>query len=230
MKTFLLLFAAGLLLPAAKADNAPALVRVSAGAVLPHSASLSWTLSPTVGASHNVYRAPCTGTVSAGVCSTEGAFVKLQTLAPLTKTYTDSTVAAGGKYAYYVAASCVAPACGNDATGAPIDGESAPSNHVGVSVPMDPVPPQPPSGLSLVSVAQSLTGANATLTASWTDDPGVSTTYSVWVAGRRILTSGVSVNDTGTYQKSWGFKVKPGTQIYFSVCDTNNVCQSKAAS
>jgi hypothetical protein len=194
-----------------------------------HSVSLSWVASTTTGvAGYNVYRAPCSGTVTAGVCGSGiGTFGKVNA-ALVGTSYTDNTVAAGGKYVFYATAVCTT-GCGTDSNGAAITGESGPSNTVAVSVPLDPVTPKPPSGLGITSVTQNINGANVTIMASYSDTPGLSTSYSVWVAGGRVLDSGVLNNSTGYYNVISQVKVKPGTSIYFSVCDSNAVCASQKA-
>lgn len=116
-----------------------------------HSASFSWQASPTPGiAGYNVYRAPCTGTVSGNTCTPAPAaasYVKLNS-APITgTTYTDSTIQPGQKYDWYATAVCptTTAGCGNGITG-----ESNPSNRAAGTVPTDR--PQPPSNFSLLQI------------------------------------------------------------------------------
>jgi hypothetical protein len=66
-----------------------------------HSVDLSWQDS-TSGVTFNIYRAPCNGTVSAGVCSQEGSFQNLANVSELT--YTDTAVTAGAAYSWYATA------------------------------------------------------------------------------------------------------------------------------
>ena len=105
-----------------------------------HSSTLTFNASPTPGiAGYNTYRAPCTGTITAGVCSAAGAYVKLNA-APFNQlNYADTTPLAGQKYAYRVTAICptTSGGCGNG-----IVGESDPSNVVAVTIPTD-VPGSP---------------------------------------------------------------------------------------
>ena len=79
------------------------------------SVSLSWTVPAAVTGvvytGFNVYRAPCTGTVTAAVCSTDSTatFAKLSAgtgLPATASTFTDSTVAGGTNYIYYVTSLC----------------------------------------------------------------------------------------------------------------------------
>ncbi len=85
-----------------------------------HSAALSWQASPTSGVTYNVYRAPCTGTVTSNVCSQEGTFSKLSNVSALA--YTDSAVTAGALYSWYI-------------TAVDSGGESSGSNHFAAAIP-----------------------------------------------------------------------------------------------
>lgn len=193
----------------------------SAKAQTSHSVAMTWVKSSTPDiASYSVYRAPCTGTVTANLCSSEGTFVKIGSVTVPTVTYTDSTVTAGGLYSFYVTAVCPSTGCLN-ITGL----ESVGSNHLGVSVPKDPLP-QPPGNLTLTSVVRNSTGANTTITASWTDAPGTTTTYSVLSNGSVVSTSS-AFSTTGQYSATWGGKIKPGSSIMFRVCDTAGTCDSR---
>jgi len=174
---------------------------------------MTFVASPSAGVTgYNMYRAPCTGTVTANVCSAEGTFAKLNTVTFTTLTYTDTTVTAGSLYSYYATAVC--PTC-NPA-------ESGGSNHLGVTVPKDA--PLPPSNLALTSVTRNSTGANTTLTARWVN--GTATTYTV-SAGGTVLSSAAAFNATGNYTAVWGGKVKPGTPLTFRVCDLGGTCVSR---
>lgn len=183
-----------------------------------HSVGLTWQASPTTGiAGYNVYRAPCTGTVSAGTCSQEGAFAKVGATTSLA--YTDTTVAAGGAYSYYITAFCPAAGCSSS-----LAGESAASTHVAAVVPKDA--PLPPTSPSITTVARTATGANVTLSASYTAAPNVLTSYS-FMSGSTVLIKGTQVNASGTYAVSWSGKLKPGATAIFQVCDTNKQCDSR---
>lgn len=107
---------------------------------------LSWGASTTANiAGYNVYRAPCNGTITAGVCSNVGTFAKLTPtpIAPLT--YTDPAVTAGQLLVYQVTATCPPTGC----SAVPlITGESAPSNQVAVTIPNPANPPLPPVNLT----------------------------------------------------------------------------------
>lgn len=125
--------------------------------------NLTWTQPSTPGlAGFNVWRAPCTGTVTNGVCSQAGTFVKLNTSTNQPPSYTDTTVVEGQKYDYYVTAVCPTAGCGstNPATGHQWAGESAPSNHSAASIPVPPPvtdPPPSPTGLSNTVVTVTIT-------------------------------------------------------------------------
>lgn len=180
-----------------------------------HSVALSFTASTTPGVTgYNMYRAPCTGTITAGVCSAAGTPVKLNSTPFTALSYTDTTVAAGSSYDYYATSVC--PVC------APT--ESAQSNHVAATIPKDV--PLPPGNLSITNVTRNSTGANTTLSAHWMDAPGVPTTYTFFGNGA-ILTSGTLTNQSGSYSAVWAGKVKPGSSVTFEVCDATGACQSK---
>jgi hypothetical protein len=85
-----------------------------------HSAVLTWT-DNTPNVTFNVYRAPCTGTISSNTCSQEGLFQILANVSALT--YTDSAITAGAQYSWYTTAL--------DSSG----DESLPSNHFAALVP-----------------------------------------------------------------------------------------------
>ena len=111
-----------------------------------HSAQFSWTASVSSGVTgYNIYRAPCTGTVSGATCSAAGTFIKL-TASPVSGTsFTDSSAAlvAGSKWDAYATSVC--PTCN--------PGESAPSNHQAFAVPLDGQP-QPPQNFLLALLAR----------------------------------------------------------------------------
>lgn len=68
-----------------------------------HSAILSWTASPDAGVGYNIYRLGSSCPVTAPTTAGTGGFVKLNTTANSTLTFTDSTVALGAA-CYYVTA------------------------------------------------------------------------------------------------------------------------------
>src|SRR6266436_2821055 len=181
----------------------------------PHSVALSFTASPVTGVSYHVQRAPCSAPISAGVCpsASEGTFAIIATITTLT--YTDTTVVGNTNYSYAVSAFC--PTSTSCPSNFIVNQDSALSNHVGAAIPPDPV--TPPSNLVLTSVTRNSTGANTTITASWTDTPGTTTTYSVLSNGNVVSTS-TAFSTTGQYNATWAGKIKPGNSITFLVCDT----------
>jgi hypothetical protein len=190
-----------------------ALLILSPLAAAQHSVSVSYGASPTTGVTrYNLYRAPCTGSVTANTCSAEGTFQNIGNTTTLS--FTDTTVQAGGLYSYYVTAVC--PTCSQT--------ESVGSNHVGAIVPKDA--PLPPTGLSITTVSRNSTGSNTTLSASYTATPNVRTTYS-FRNGSTVLASGSNVNSSGAYVASWAGKLKPGSPVVFQVCDASNSCDSR---
>jgi hypothetical protein len=188
-----------------------------------HSTGLSWTASATGGVgSYNVYRAPCTGAVTATVCSVEGLFVKIGSTSVTSLTshsFVDTAVTAGSLYSYYVTAVCQTGGCS-----ATINGESIPSTHLGVATPFDT--PLPPGNLSITNVARNSTGANTSVTASWADAPSVPTTYTFYGNGQ-VLTSGTLTNATGIYTAGWSGKLKPGASVSLKICDLVGACTSR---
>ena len=96
-----------------------------------HSVALTWSASPTSGiAGYNVYRASFNGTL--------GTFAKLTSSPTTSLNYSDTAVAAGQVWVYYVTSTC--PVTGGCSPG--VAGESAPSNQVTVTIPSDtPLPP-----------------------------------------------------------------------------------------
>jgi chitinase len=110
----------------AKAQTPPDTLSVAAATAI----NLTWTASATTNiAGYNLYRAPCTGTITLTVCSTEGSFIKLNS-APITSTTaSDLTAITGSSYSYYVTALCPSAGCNSTTFG-----ESLPSNHVAIVV------------------------------------------------------------------------------------------------
>jgi hypothetical protein len=193
---------------------------------VPHHNDFTWVASTSTGvASYNIYRAPCTSAVTLSAC-TEGTFAKIGSVAAPTVTYSDTTTSAGLSYSYYVTAVCPTTGCQVDAvTGAiKVGGESGPSNHIAALTPSDK--PISPTNLALTTVARNSNGANTTITASWIDTPGTTTTYTI-SAGGTVLTTGWVNNVAGNYSTSWGGKVKPGLAVTFKVCDTTGACDSR---
>ncbi len=87
---------------------------------------ISWTASVTSGVTgYNVYRAPCLGTITATVCSSEGVFVKINSSLVTVTNYTDSAMTTGQGWVYYATSVC--PTC--------VPTESVASGHYAVAVP-----------------------------------------------------------------------------------------------
>jgi hypothetical protein len=194
------------------------LCATSLAAAQSHSVTISWGASTTAGVSgYNVYRAPCIGTVSAGNCTQEGTFAKIGSSS--TTSYADTSVVAGGLYSYYITATCPSAGCS-----ASVTGESAGSTHIAAVVPKDA--PAPPTSPSITTVSRNSTGANVTLSASYTAAPNVPTNYS-FMTGPTVLTRGTQVNGSGAYAVSWIGKLKPGSPVIFQVCDVNRQCDSR---
>lgn len=113
-----------------------------------HSATLNWQASATSGVQYNVWRAACSNAPVNGAC-TEGTF-GLITGSPINAlTFTDNTVVGGSSYSYYVTAICPATGC---PTG--ISGESAPSNHIAVTIPGTAPSPNPSSTTVVTIIVQ----------------------------------------------------------------------------
>jgi len=198
------------------------IVSVQSAKAQSHSVSLSWVLSSSTGVtSQNVYRGNCTGTVTSGTCSTDSTatFTKLSAgagLGPAVTTFTDSTVAAGQSYIYYVTAVC-------PATGA-CQGESAPSSHVAATIPGNP--PPPPTGLSITSVSLNVNGANETILARWTDTSNTQQHYA-FTDGQLYRGQGLTSSASGSFAET--LTVPAGTPITFLVCNAEGTCASQKA-
>lgn len=179
---------------------------------------ITGTASPTAGViGYNVYRANCTGIVTSGVCSTDSTavFSKLAAGASMVVTsLTDSTAVAGNSYIYYVTAVCP--------TSGPCQGESAPSNHLAVSI-----PPAPPSGVTLTSVtAIANPDGTQTITAKWSDTNPVQQTFS-FSDGLSVKNQGLTSSSTGTFAER--YTAIGSATIYFTVCDAAGQCASQKA-
>ena len=184
-----------------------------------HTVSLGWQASTTTGVSYNVYRAPCTGTIStSNVCSAEGTFAKIGNATTLT--YVDSTVAAGSNYSYYVTALCGTTGC---PTGT--QGESAASNHIGAAIPFNA--PAPPGNLAITSVARYTNPDGSTgIVAKWEGVPNMKMTYAFYGNGK-VLTSATVSNASGVYQANWTGTIKTGASVGVEICAANGACSSK---
>ena len=186
-----------------------------------HSVVLSFTASPTTGiAGYHIYRAPCTGTVSTNLCSAAGTYAIIGTNTATTLTYTDTTVAAGAQYAYYVTAYCPPSNCS-----ATLGGESGPSNIIGLVIPLNP--PLPPGNLAITSVARNITtSGNTTVVATWQAVPYMPTTYTFYGNGQ-VLTHGTLKDASGIYTATWTGRIGDGASVSFEVCTGAGQCSSK---
>lgn len=187
-----------------------------------HSVTLSCIPSTTTGVtSYNVYRAPCNGTITSGVCSLEGTFTKVGSSA--TCAYTDTAVTAAQLWSYYMTAVC-------PLTCSPT--ESGASNHVAATIPKDGAP-NPPTGLGITTVALNTTGGQSTVAAAWQDDPGTLTTYKLTGIKNQgtasvVLKQGQMVSTGGIYNMTWsGQKMR---SVTLQVCDSAGAnCKSQTA-
>ena len=170
-----------------------------------HSAQSQWQASTTANiAGYNMERAICIGTITAGVCSItppEAAWVKINASVISSTTYTDTAVLAGQKYVYRAKAVC--PPLGCTTVPPIIAGESGPSNTVAITIPTDS--PQPPTNLSITSVAINFTNGTKTVYAYWLSEPG-STRWSVRDNAGKVLGYGVSNSAIGSYLMGWAGK------------------------
>ena len=202
------------------------LVFVPVQAAAQHSVALSATASTTPGiAGYNVYRAPCTGTVTSGLCTAEGTFAKINAAVLTAPNYTDATVLGGFLYSYYMTATCPAAGCATDAQGNKISGESTASNHIGAAI--APTPPLPPGNLAITSVARYTNPDGSTyVIAKWQGVPNLKSTYTFYGNGK-VLSTNTVANASGIYQASWQGAIKVGAAVSFEVCDANGACSSK---
>lgn len=220
MKRVLLLLALSIVTQRASA-NAISAVVVLDPQTGGHSVSLSWTAAVTTGVTYtgfNVYRALCTGTVTAAVCSTDStaSFSKLSAGTGLPATavaFTDSTVSAGTNYIYYVTSLCAT--CSNQ--------ESVPSNHEAVTIPANQ---PPPPTLSITSVAINVTGNTETITASWTDSSGTQQSFK-FSNGQIFVAQGLTSDPSGNFVQQWSGPA--GTPISFQVSNAAGQFASQAA-
>lgn len=177
-----------------------------------HSASVAWTPSTSAAVvSQNIYRANCAGTVTANVCSTDSTatFTKLAAgtgIAASAISFTDSTVAGGQSYIWYVTAVC--PATGT------CQGESLPSNHIAATIPG--TPPPPPTGLSILSVAVTNVNGQDRLQADWTDANGTATAFTIFGGNGQVLKQGSQTAADGVYSYAILVPVQSGV---VSICD-----------
>jgi hypothetical protein len=186
--------------------------------VLKWQAAASQPPSVTV-SGYKVYRAPCTGTISAGTCSAEGAFTGQVVVGPTILTWTDTTAAAGSSYSYYVTTVCTS--C--------TPNESVASNHFAMAVAIPQ--PNPPILLSVTSANLIRKGSNANLSATWINGPGTTTTWSLTAdtAVGSNLGSGARTSASGNFSLDWSGKVNPNTtKLIFSVCDSVGNCVQRA--
>jgi hypothetical protein len=184
-----------------------------------HSARINFTVSSTPGvASYDAYRAPCTGAVTSTNTCPEGTFAKVGSTT--TSPYIDTAVTAGSAYAYYLIAVC--PSTGCTAT---VKGSSAPSNHIAATIPFDA--PQPPVLLDITTARVIRNGANVQLSASWVDNPGFQTSWTLLVNGSSFA-SGTQTNPAGNYGVNWVGKINPSAKLALLVCDQTSNCINRA--
>lgn len=171
-----------------------------------HSVTLTCTPSTTPGVNYNLYR----GTASAGPFTVIGS--------PTTCAFTDTAVVAGTTYFYQMTAFC--PASGGCPAG--VSGESTPSNQVSATIPNPPVPPAPPTGLS-GTVAVNHVGTQDQVIASWSDTPGVRTTYVFWSDTNNNISEmgSPALAASGLYSKTWAGAPQSG---FVSICDSARRC------
>lgn len=206
MKRLLLLFF--FVASIAKADKSVLTATPQTGSGGTHTVSLTCTTSPTIGVTgYNFYRTVTSGT----------GYNKL-TASPVSScSYTDTTVL--GSTTYFYVATAICPTCSPS--------ESAFSNEATAVVPPNPQP-QPPTGLSVTSVAKNTNAdGTTTLSASYEDVPKVTTNYQLaQVYPYRVVKRGSIVNSTGFYLVSWTGAPFTG-QGYVNVCDTTGKCVSR---
>jgi hypothetical protein len=178
---------------------------ISASAQTTHFADLNWTASANA-TGYNVWRAPCTGTITNQVCSAEGVYNKIgATVGNASVTYRDSAVTAGAKYVYYVTATATGFA------------ESNPSNKIAVTIPQDQLPAPV---LGPVTVALNTKGANQNILAQWSVSPAQPVRYTIRDGQSVQLTSGITPNTSLTYTTK-----KRTLPIQVTVC-AGDVCRS----
>lgn len=165
--------------------------------------SLTWNASPTVGiAGYNLYRAPCTGTISQAICSAEGAFVKINTAIIVTPSATDMGVVYGSGYSYYVTSIC--PTAGCDSV---TIGESLPSAHAAITmslpaigITITPTIITTPMGIT-TQFGDTLTGSPNT-TVTWSTTIGTISSTGLFVAPLLPGTGTITVTSTADPTKS----------------------------
>lgn len=165
--------------------------------------SLTWGVSPTVGiAGYNLYRAPCTGTVSLAICSAEGAFVKINTAVITTTSSMDTGVVYGSSYSYYVTSIC--PIAGCDSV---TIGESIASAHAAITMSLPPIgititptTVTTPMGVTTQFV-NALTGS-ANTTVSWSTTIGTISSTGQFIAPLLPGTGTITVTSTADPTKS----------------------------
>ena len=186
-----------------------------------HSVALQWTIPPAptgvVYTGFNVYRAPCAGTITNAICSTDSTatFTKLTAtaLGPTVTTYTDTTVTGGTNVVYYatsLCATCTTP-------------ESVPSMHVAATIPANQ---PPPPILDITKVAITTNGTNETILAQWTDTSGTQQHFA-FTDGNLFRGQGITSSLTGTFAET--LTVPAGTQITFIVCNAAGMCANQKA-
>jgi hypothetical protein len=220
MKRILALAILALVASSAMASIGPTLRITADPQTGTHQGQLSWVAPVTTGVVYtgfNVYRATCTGTVTAGVCSTDSTatFAKITATAlPATAlSYTDTPLTAATSYIWYVTSLCAT--CTTT--------ESIPSNHVaGTTTANQPPPPV----LSITSVAMNVTGNTETVTAQWTDTSGTQQAFK-FSNGTSFVAQGLTSDPSGNFAQRWTGPA--GTPIIFMVSNAAGISASQAA-
>jgi hypothetical protein len=160
------------------------------------SVTLRWDASPAADVTeYRVYRSACADDVVDGICTPEGTFGRIATVAAPTTTYTDegSGLSLGKGFVWYVTAVC-------PATGASCSGESGESNRVAhfFAAP----PPPAPGNLEIVSVEANLDPPRPTVAARWRTSPGSATRWTL-VSHRGQVGAGQSATPNGFTSMLW---------------------------
>lgn len=165
-----------------------------------HSVSLTCTASstPTV-TGYFFYRSTTNGS----------GYTKLNSTPVSSCAFTDTTVQANTTYFY------VATAFDPGASS-----ESAFSNQITAVIPPNPAP-NPPTGLTLGTVAMHVSGSQTSLSASWQDAPKNGTqVWKVFDYNGHVIASGmISSNNTGGYSAAASLATPSRFPVTFQVCD-----------
>jgi hypothetical protein len=177
---------------------------------VPHSSTLNWIASPTVGVTYNVYRANNPGATLA-TCppadiTNTAVWIKVSTgIAGLT--FKDTSVSAGQSLCYFVTAVLAT------STPTTLAGESVPSVMATSLIPRDTV--QPPTGLSIPTVAMTTSGSTTFAEVNWTAPLGDAVSWTLYDDKATLLASGYGVSSGNM---SWGGHREK--MLSFKVCDS----------